>query len=62
MSNCLPYCPYCKVTLNDFDHYDCYDTDDITVYYTTGTCPECGKEYKWEEIYKYDYFENLEEI
>lgn len=56
-----PKCLYCNVELDNFDHYDCYDTDNITVYYTAGRCPKCGKNYKWEEIYTYNYFENFEE-
>ena len=56
------FCPHCNVELNNFDHYDCYDDDDITVYYTTGSCPKCERDYRWEEIYKYSHFENFEEV
>lgn len=56
-----PKCPHCDIELEDYNHYDCYDTNDITVYYTTGFCPECGKGYRWEEIYTYNHFENFEE-
>lgn len=27
-----------------------------------GECERCGKRYKWDEVYVFDRFENLEEI
>lgn len=27
-----------------------------------GSCPECGKKYKWKEHYKFNCFDELEEV
>ena len=50
------FCPHCNVELDIFEHYDCYDDDNATVYYTTGNCPKCKRHYRWEEIYTYSHF------
>ena len=56
-------CPHCDNLLGAVDHYDVYEADvDTTIYYATGRCYVCGKNYRWEEVFKYNHFENLEEI
>lgn len=27
-----------------------------------GSCPECGKKYRWKEHYKFNAFDELEEV
>ena len=56
-------CPYCKEELKIDESYeiDVEDIDEVTNR-VTGHCPNCNKEFQWEEIYKYSYFSNLEEV
>lgn len=56
-----PNCPNCGVELDFFDHYDCSDDGDIILCMARGTCPRCGKKYTWEDVYRLDGFQNLEE-
>lgn len=56
-------CPYCKEELEIDESYN-IDVEDIDVVINrvAGHCPNCNKEFQWEEVYKYNYFSNLEEI
>lgn len=56
-------CPYCKEELEIDESYD-IDVEDIDVVINrvAGHCPNCNKEFQWEEIYKYSHFSNLEEV
>ena len=55
-------CPYCKEELEIDESYDLSIEDDYVSNRVAGHCPNCDKEYQWEEIYNYSYFSNLEEI
>lgn len=44
-----PKCPHCSVALIENDTYDMdYDYEGITLR-KVGECPECGREYQWEQ-------------
>lgn len=57
-----PTCPYCGCALTLFEHYDCYDEEDKTLFFANGDCPKCYREYSWTDVYKLSHFENLEEV
>lgn len=56
-----PYCPHCGVELDFDDHYDMYDDGDLIIVKAYGHCPECKKEFRWEDVYHLSGFQNLEE-
>lgn len=56
-------CPYCKEELVFVESYDIEVEDvDMVINRVTGHCPNCGREFQWEENYKYSHFSNLEEV
>lgn len=55
-------CPYCKEELEINESYDLSIEGDYVSSRVAGHCPNCDKEYQWEEIYKYSHFSNLEEV
>lgn len=57
----MPECKYCNVELEFDDTIDEYADDTIVKMKELGHCPKCGKDYKWFDVYKYSYFEDLEE-
>ena len=57
-----PSCSYCGCALTLFDHYDCYDIEDKVLYFANGYCPKCRREYRWTDVYKLSFFEDLEEV
>lgn len=55
-------CPHCNTIL-----YEDYGAgmelhDDYVTRTVIGYCPECSKEYQWEENYKFDGVNKLKEI
>lgn len=56
-----PNCPYCKVELDFDDHYDMYDDGDTIICRAIGHCAKCGKHFKWEDLYTFCGFQDLEE-
>ena len=57
----MPSCRYCGCALTFFDHYDCYDDADTALFFARGYCPECQRRYRWTDVYKLSYIEDLEE-
>lgn len=57
-----PYCPHCAVEIDFFDHCDSYDDGDLIVCVARGTCPKCGKRFMWNDVYKLDSFQDVEEV
>ena len=56
-------CSYCKEELKIDESYEFgIEGTDMVIDRVVGHCPNCNKEYQWEEIYKYSHFSNLEEI
>lgn len=55
-------CPYCKEELEIDESYDLSIEDNYVINRVAGHCPNCDKEYQWEEIYQYSHFSNLEEV
>lgn len=54
-------CPHC-----DYDLFidDCIDNEydsGKNISYWVGHCPECGKNFRWKEIYLFDRIEDLVE-
>lgn len=54
-------CPDCDFYLDYDDKLD--DGFDGSFYSSLceGHCPECGKKFRWKEIYKFDRIEEFEE-
>ena len=55
-------CPYCNtwITSDEMGDYDCDGT--TTWIEVTGTCPKCGKSWKWIEVYTFIKTIEIEEI
>ena len=60
--NYNPYCPHCGVELNFDDHYDMYDDGDRIIVKAIGCCPNCRKNFRWEDVYVLRCFQDLEEV
>lgn len=60
--NYNPYCPHCGVELNFDDHYDMYDDGDCIIVKAIGCCPNCRKNFRWEDVYVLHSFQELEEV
>ena len=57
----MPNCKYCKVELEFDDTVDEYvDNEEVTLY-EVGHCPNCRRNYKWQDYYEFKYYTNLEE-
>ena len=57
----MPQCPECEVELDFDDTIDEWCNGDVIELKKVGHCPNCGKEYKWKDVYSWYYFEDLEE-
>ena len=57
-----PMCPYCNVELIGDDMFDSEVYDDTFVSGIFGECPQCKRDFRWEEVYKYSHCENLMEV
>ncbi len=55
-------CPNCGNMVFAVDTLDSEYFNDT--YYDTveGTCPDCGKSYRWTEVYTFERCEDIEEI
>lgn len=60
--NYNPYCPHCGVELDFDDHYDMYEDGDCIIVKAIGSCPNCRKSFRWEDIYVLHSFQDLEEV
>ena len=60
--NYNPYCPHCGVELNVDDHYDMYEDGDRIIVKAIGCCPNCRKNFRWEDVYVLQSFQELEEV
>ena len=54
-------CLHCFADLEEDDCIDFEDYGSECVRHVVGHCLDCGKEYQWEEVYKFDRFRNIEE-
>lgn len=58
-------CPHCDCDLFVDDYYD-NDNESYrggeAIACWTGHCPECGKNFKWKEVYLFDRIEELVEV
>lgn len=56
-------CPNCgcsnlrAIDTLDSDYYGNFYQDVVE-----GTCPDCGKSWRWIEVFTFDHCENIEEI
>lgn len=58
-----PLCPYCDIEVEDIDTLDYELTDEIAIFKRVGTCPYCKRDFKWDEIYKWNAkFYDLKEV
>lgn len=56
----MPKCLKCGTEL-ELD--DCYDTEfngDTVLTHNIGHCPNCNTNHQWEEVYKFEKFQNVE--
>lgn len=55
-------CPNCgnEIYVVDVLDSDCYDNS----YYDSveGTCSNCGKSWRWVEVFTFNHYEDIEEI
>lgn len=55
-------CPHCQAWVMP-DAMGDYDCDGTTVWIETeGTCPRCGKHWKWFEVYTFSNTTEIEEV
>ena len=57
-----PKCPYCNVEL---EYEERMTSQNYGNYYSerwTGYCPQCQKNFNWDEVYNFSHCDNLEEI
>ena len=55
-------CPNCG---REFYSHETLDTEwfhNKYYDYMIGDCPNCGKRYRWTEVYKFDRVEDVEEV
>ena len=57
----MPTCPYCHKELLYDDMYDEYNDGNHVYQYYSGHCPDCSRDFKWTELYKFTDFYDLEE-
>ena len=57
-----PMCPHCNVELKTSDIFDSEIYGDTFISGNFGECPQCKRDFRWEEIFKYSHCENLEEF
>lgn len=55
-------CPHCDCYLEIDDCSDIEFDSGKIISYWLGHCTECGKSFKWEEVYLFDRVENLVEV
>lgn len=56
-----PNCPNCGTELDFIDHIDTYDSGDLIVCVARGSCPNCNKSFRWDDVYELKGFQNVEE-
>ena len=44
-----PHCPHCNCELIEMDTYSFEYSVESLVLHKLGECPECGREYQWEQ-------------
>lgn len=57
----MPECLECKTELEFDDTVDTWVDGDIVEMKNIGHCPQCGKLYKWKDIFQHTEFQDLEE-
>ena len=55
-------CPHCHTTLYEDYGVEMEIQDDYVVRTVIGYCPNCSKEYQWEENYNFNGVCNLKEV
>lgn len=54
-------CPHCDCDLEIDDCFDIEYDSRTNISCWKGHCTECGKNFRWKEIYLFDHIENLME-
>lgn len=57
----IPVCPYCKTDLEVTDTYDEEIDIDTVIERVQAECPNCHKEFTYNEYYTYSGFDELQE-
>lgn len=56
-------CPNCGCSnLHAVDTFDTEYVKDSYYDIVEGTCPDCGKSWRWVEVFTFDHYENIEEV
>lgn len=55
-------CPNCEHEIYAIDTLDSDCSGDSYFDYVEGTCSNCGKSWRWIEVFTFDHYENIEEI
>lgn len=54
-------CPHCECDLFIDDCFDIEYDSGKNISHLAGHCPECGKNFRWKEVYLFDRIEDLVE-
>ena len=57
----VPVCPYCKTDLEETDMYDEECDMDTIIEKVKAECPNCHKEFTYNEYYTYSGYDELQE-
>lgn len=57
----MPVCPHCGVELEGCDAYDEEIDDEGVTLSVSATCPQCNKNFRYQEYYNYCGYGDLEE-
>ena len=52
-------CPNCGNEIYAIDTLDSDCSGDSYFDYVEGTCPNCGKSWRWIEVFTFDHYENI---
>ena len=55
-------CPICLTEVRAIDTFDTEYFGDSYYDNVTGTCPTCGKTWRWTEVYKFAHVIDVQEV
>lgn len=56
-----PICPHCGSDIEHVETVYSYTDEGSTEYLCVGSCPTCGREYQWREVYTFSHVKDIEE-
>lgn len=55
-------CYHCDSALESYDVVEVWDEPNGIGHLVVGTCPICGRQYQWEEVFEYVGYKNVQEV